>query len=37
MLEAINLGETDGIEDYATLNDLDGKSGVFNTRDALAY
>jgi hypothetical protein len=37
MLDAINLGETDGIESYATLNDLDGKSGLFNTRDALAH
>lgn len=35
MLDAINMGETDGIEAYATLNDLDGKSAVFNTRDAL--
>lgn len=35
MLDAINLGETDGIERYATLHDLDGKSGVFNTRDAM--
>jgi len=36
MLNAINLGETEGVETFATLNDLDGKSGVFNTRDALA-
>lgn len=35
MLNAINTGETDGIDGFATLNDLDGRSGIFNTRDAL--
>lgn len=34
MLDAMRLGETDGIEAFATLNDIDGKSSVFNTRDS---
>ena len=35
MLDAMRLGETEGIEEFATLNDIDGKSSVFNTRDSL--
>lgn len=38
MLNEIQLvGETDGIETYATLNDLDNRSGVFNSRDVISH
>jgi hypothetical protein len=38
MLNEIPLaGETEGNETYATLNDLENRSGVFNSRDVISH